>query len=477
MPRKASVLLIISLVLSSCAPGSKVSQATGLPKGNPTPGSSTPQVEVTTIPTGTPAALQPLSPIAPLVPRAWPAPFTYDSPPVPSTPIPGPVPPIPLPPDTINILLLGSDRRTGTSFRTDTILLLSIQPSAGGAALISIPRDLYVYLPGYSMQRVNTAFNLGNEVGYPGGGRALLADTLLYNLGVTFDYYARVEMSGFQQVIDELDGVDVRVSCPYTDWRLKSPGLDLNNPNNWHLFTVPTGVVHMNGDFALWYARSRERSSDFDRSRRQQEVLRAAYRQALQLGVFSRIPSLYQTMIQSVTTDMSLTDILRLAPLATKIDPAHLKSRFIGRDQVTSWRTPSGAQVLLPKPVEVQKLLVEALDLSQNVAPPTNPGRTIQVINASGHSGWAELAAERLTYAGFEASVDPSPAATQLQSQLTDFGFGSTQVRSEMLSSLGLASSDAGLQAKPDSPFAYQLIVGQNYNPCFDPTRNQPGLN
>lgn len=477
MPRKASALLVFALVLGSCAPGSKVSQATGLPKGNPTPESGTPQVAITKVATGTPAPLQPLSPIAPLVPRAWPAPFTYDSPPVPSTPIPGPVPPIPLPPDTVNILLLGSDRRTGTDFRTDTILLLSIQPSAGGAALISIPRDLYVYLPGYSMQRVNTAFNLGNDIGYPGGGRALLADTLLYNLGVTFDYYARVEMSGFKQIVDELDGLDVRVSCPYTDWRLKSPDLNQDNANNWHLFTVPAGVVHMDGDYALWYARSRERSSDFDRSRRQQEVLRAAYRQALQLGMFSHIPSLYQTMIQSVTTDMSLTDILRLAPLATKIDPAHLKSRFIGRDQVTSWRTPSGAQVLLPKPVEVQKLLVEALDLTHNVAPPTDQGRTVQVINASGHTGWAELAAERLTYAGFEASVDPSPAATQPLSQLTDFGIGTPQVRSEILSGLGLASSAALLQIKPDSPFAFQLVVGQNYNACFDPTRNQPTIN
>jgi LCP family protein required for cell wall assembly len=466
-------LILLTLLLSGCLPGSKfVTNATPLAKGLPSDSSGTPRIIPTPIPTGTP---QPLDPLAPIVPHSWPAPLTYDTPPTPSTPIPGPVPQIPLPPDAVNVLLLGSDRRSGTGFRTDTILLLSIQPSAHGAALISIPRDLYVYLPGYSMQRVNTAFELGNSIGYPGGGRALLADTLLYNLGLTFDYYARVEMSGFEQIVQRIDGIDVRVSCPYTDWRLKSPNLNPNVESNWALYTVHPGVVTMDGELALWYARSRQRSSDFDRSRRQQEVLRAIYRQGLELGLISQIPQLYQDLNQAITTDMSLGDMLHLVPLAASIAPSSVRSRFIGRDQVTSWRTPTGGQVLLPKPIEIQALLSQTLDLRSGQPAQSPRLRSVQVINASGQDGWGDLAAERLTYAGFEASVDPAPAAPQPNTALIDFQVAPSDTRTTLAEALGLGSGSVQVTPEADSPFAFQLIVGQNYQPCFNPTRDQLG--
>ncbi len=222
-------------------------------------------------------------------------------------------------------------------------------------------------------------------------------------------------MAGFEQIVQKINGIDVRVSCPYTDWRLKSPDLNPNVESNWALYTVRPGVVSMDGDLALWYARSRQKSSDFDRARRQQEVLRAIYRQGLQLGLLSQIPELYQDLSQTITTDMSLSDILHLAPLAASITPSSVRSRFIGRDQVTSWLTPSGAQVLLPKPAEIQALLGQTLDLRHGLPAKSPRLRTVQVINASGQSGWGELAAERLTYAGFEASVDPSPVRLSTQ--------------------------------------------------------------
>lgn len=467
-------LVCAAILIAGCVPSGNFSQnPTRLVKGQADSADGTPRIQLTRIPTGTP---QPLVPLAPIVPHIWPPPLTYDTPPLPPTPIPGPVPPIPLPPDAVNILLLGSDRRTGTGFRTDTILLLSIQPSAHGAALISIPRDLYLYLPGYSMQRINTAFELGNSIGYPGGGPALLADTMLYNLGVTFDYYARVEMSGFQQIIGEIGGVDVRVSCPYTDWRLKSPDLNPNVEANWALYTVLPGVVNMDGDLALWYARSRQRSSDFDRARRQQEVLRAIYRQGLQLGLVSHIPELYQDLSAAITTDMSLSDILRLAPLAASIRPASIRSRFIGRDEVISWTTPSGAQVLLPRPANIQALLAQALDLRTGQPAASPHELAVQVIDASGDAGYGELAVERLTYAGFDASLDPSPVAAQATSIVLDHQIAGVDVQSRLVASLGLAATQVQIQPAADSPFAFEVTVGRNYQPCFNPTRDQLGL-
>jgi LCP family protein required for cell wall assembly len=218
-------------------------------------------------------------------------------------------------------------------------------------ALVSIPRDLYVYLPGYTISRINTAWIYGETLHVPGGGPQLLFDTVRYNLGVRLDRYALVEMAGFQQVVDTLGGVEVRVACDFTDWRLRRPDLPQQAASSWALFTVPRGVTYMDGDQALWYARSRSRSSDFDRTRRQQEVLRALYRASLQPEVLSRLPELFETLQSAVKTDGDLNDLLSLAPFVTRLEPAHLRSRFIGRSQVRTYRVPvSGAAVLLPRP-------------------------------------------------------------------------------------------------------------------------------
>ncbi len=185
--------------------------------------------------------------------------------------------------DTVTFLLLGSDKRPGqTYFRTDTIIIAIIRPGSGQVALISVPRDLYVYIPTVGMDRINTAYEYGEMYHYPGGGFALLKDTILYNLGLRIDHLAIVDFDGFRRIVDTLGGIDVPVFCSYTDWHLIDPGYDPNNEDNWALYTVGPGVVHMDGDLALWYARSRKRSSDFDRGRRSQEVLRALYTRALQ---------------------------------------------------------------------------------------------------------------------------------------------------------------------------------------------------
>ena len=184
--------------------------------------------------------------------------------------------------ETVNFLLIGSDVRSGTSFRTDTMVIAILRPNEGQVSLISIPRDLWVSIPEWQNQRINTAYQHGISVGYPGGGPGLLKDTILYNLGIRIDHTAMVDFSGFSQIVDTLGGVDVPVSCAYTDWRLIDPSYDPYNEDNWHLYTTGPGLIHMDGDLALWYARSRQKSSDFDRGRRQQEVLRSLFAQALQ---------------------------------------------------------------------------------------------------------------------------------------------------------------------------------------------------
>src|SRR5215208_917429 len=149
--------------------------------------------------------------------------------------------------ETVNFLLIGSDRRPGGSFRTDTMVIAILRPNEGQVSLISIPRDLWVSIPGWENQRINTAYQHGVSTGYPGGGPGLLKDTILYNLGIRIDHTAMVEFDGFRQIVDTLGGVDVPVSCPYTDWHLIDPSFDPEIEGNWSLYTTGPGVISWMG--------------------------------------------------------------------------------------------------------------------------------------------------------------------------------------------------------------------------------------
>ena len=117
--------------------------------------------------------------------------------------------------ETVNFLLIGSDRRPGGSFRTDTMVIAMLRPKEGQVWLISIPRDLWVYIPDYGNQRINTAYQQGELSGYPGGGPALLEHRILYNLGVLHrPHRHREDFDGFRHIIDTLGGIDVPIPAP-----------------------------------------------------------------------------------------------------------------------------------------------------------------------------------------------------------------------------------------------------------------------
>jgi len=128
--------------------------------------------------------------------------------------------------DVLNVLLLGSDTDNPVNAgRTDAIMVASINRTRGTVSLLSIPRDLFVYIPGWTMGRINTAFGYGEQIA-PGQGYALLKDTLRYNLGLEIDFYARVDFNGFRAIINALGGVEITVDCALQDWILKEPELD-----------------------------------------------------------------------------------------------------------------------------------------------------------------------------------------------------------------------------------------------------------
>ncbi|MFW6135476.1 MAG: LCP family protein, partial [Chloroflexota bacterium] len=188
--------------------------------------------------------------------------------------VPEPMPVVSQPDNVIDILLLGSDQRGMEKVgRTDVIVIAAIHPDVPSVSLLSIPRDFYAWIPGYGFDKINTAFSHG--------GPELAKDTIRYNLGVEVDYYARIGFDSFIRIVDTLGGVTVAVECPLQD---SLAGTEL---------VLQPGMHHLDGRQALVYARSRRTTSDFDRHRRQQQVLRGLYRRALNLDMIPKIPSLW----------------------------------------------------------------------------------------------------------------------------------------------------------------------------------------
>jgi LCP family protein required for cell wall assembly len=371
-------------------------------------------------------------------------------------------------PDTITFLLLGSDLRSGQSYRTDTIVLAIIRPRDGQVSLISIPRDLWVNIPTVGMQRINTAFQYGEIYGYSGGGAGLLKDTLLFNFGLQIDHTALVDFDGFRRIIDTLGGIDVPIFCPYTDWRLIDPSYDPEDENNWTLFTAGPGLIHMDGDYALWYARSRKKSNDFDRGRRQQEVLRSIYAQALRTNTLASLPQLYSDFSTTIQTDLGLGDILQFAPLALHLNNADIRSYYIAGDLVIPWITPGGAYVLLPNTELIQQTINTALAASPRQQ--ERQALTVEIQNGSPYDGWDALVAERLNYAGYDTSFNLADNRDHAQTLLYDLTSDQDRTRSaSLLASLGLPDSALVSVPTANSRTSYAVIVGSDYNACFDP--------
>ena len=187
----------------------------------------------------------------------------------PEDPLP---PPEPLPPDRVNVLLMGIDRREGEPgpWRTDTMILFSLDPINKTASMLSIPRDLWVPLPGYNThERINSAYVYGELYAYPGGGGEYAKRAVQYNLGVPVDYYVRIDFRGFEAAIDTIGGIDIDVAERIVDNEYPTPDYGTMR------LVIEPGPQHMDGDLALKYARTRHGNAggDIDRAPRQQQVI------------------------------------------------------------------------------------------------------------------------------------------------------------------------------------------------------------
>jgi LCP family protein required for cell wall assembly len=242
---------------------------------------------------------------------------------------------------TENYLILGTDRRAGgSSWRTDTVIIVGLDRELNRAAVFSIPRDLYIQIPGYGWGRINQVDYLGEQRNGFGGGPALISRVLSGTLGISTQHWVRLQMDGFVDIVNAIGGVTVHLDCAFYE-----PILNLNT-NRWDYFTLPAGEVTLDGETAYWFVRLRYRESDIGRGRRQRQFLWALREQVMNANLILRLPELWSAFQNSVSTDLSLLDLIELMRYGTSLDSANVRAGGLTLSDLRSFTTAQGAAVL-----------------------------------------------------------------------------------------------------------------------------------
>jgi LCP family protein required for cell wall assembly len=247
-------------------------------------------------------------------------------------------------PPRLNVLVLGLDRRPDQGYvvRSDTMMLMTVYRSGPRAAILSVPRDLYVEIPDVGADRINTAHFWG-ESQVEGGGPVLASRTVAQAFGVPVHRCVRVDFDGFRAIIDAAGGVDVFVEEAVVDNAYPSDDYGVVR------IEIPAGQQHMDGETALRYVRSRHGSSDFNRAERQQQVLIALAHRLLEPGTWPRLPLVHRAVTSSVDTDLTTRDLLLFFTVVHRVGVDGIEHHVIGREMTQPWTKPTGAAVLLPR--------------------------------------------------------------------------------------------------------------------------------
>ena len=362
---------------------------------------------------------------------------------------------------TINILLLGTDASTDVkNARTDSIMIASINPDIPSVSLLSFPRDLVVRIPDVGDDRINTVYQRGYRNKYPGGGPSFLALTLRKNFGIQIDHYAHIDFQGFIKAIDRLNGVEVLAEC-----ELHDTFPDKEVPKGKSDLDVLPGRVTLSGKQALWFSRSRLSTTDFDRARRQQKVMRAVLKKARDGNLLQNAIGLYADFRAHLDTDIGIGDLPALVSIAQNLDDLQIKSRVITYGIVNAYTSPSGASLLVRTEKTlpyIREALTPPADNQIQVLP------VVQVYNGSKRVDMEAVAAERLNWEGFSViKTGKTETPDQKETQIIVYTTSSKGSPVPRLAKIfNVKPKNIIAQPNPMNPAAARVVLGANYNSC-----------
>jgi LCP family protein required for cell wall assembly len=326
--------------------------------------------------------------------------------------------------ERLNILLIGSDQRPNEgTYNTDTLIVVSIDPTTGQVAMFSLPRDSWgIPLPpgplrnayassgGIFPHKINSLFTTvrGRPDLVPGtsktrgynGLKAVLGN--LYGLDIK--YFVEVNFEGFKKVVDDLGGVTINVQVPVLDESYPSDTGRLSR------VYIPAGIQHMTGAQALVYARSRHGSDDFDRGYRQQRVLTSLREQADIANLIPRIPVLLADVKTTVRTDIPQGELAKLAGLAGSVDTKNIRSYVFSYPRYGTQTGPSAPEYrYLPNVAKIRTAVANAFkvdpQLEDTRAALGQENASVWVLNGTGKVGQATTLAAYLDYYGLNTSA------------------------------------------------------------------------
>ncbi|MBM3137406.1 MAG: LytR family transcriptional regulator [Chloroflexi bacterium] len=272
----------------------------------------------------------------------------------------------------VTVLLMGLDYRdwqSGDTPHSDTMILLSIDPVTNTASMLSVPRDLWVSIPGFDYGRINEAYFNGAAFNLPGGGPELARQTVEQFIGVPVQYYAVIEFNAFIKFIDELGGVQIRPDQPVTIEKLGGGQRQVLEAGKSYT---------LDGELALAYARERKtQGGDIDRARRQQEVILSIRNRILKFQnlpeLIAKAPALYQDLSSGIYTNLNLQQAIQLGMLGLQLDTSQIKKGIIDYNMVIPTKSPEGEAILKPIPDKIRVLRDELFATAGSKSPLATP--------------------------------------------------------------------------------------------------------
>jgi LCP family protein required for cell wall assembly len=207
-----------------------------------------------------------------------------------------------------------------------------------------MPRDLVVDVPGYGVNKLNSAYLFGKYYQEPGGGKSLAVRTVSQFFNVPIDYYLTVNFDGFRKIIDAVGGVDIDVPYAIDDYNYPSDDEgDLFGTLHVHF---DEGPQHMDGKSALRYARTRHADNDFMRNKRQLQVILAARKAALKVDILPKLPDLIDKVAGAIETNVTFREQMSLAQFMSGLTASDIVTSTLDRQMIVPTVLPDGSEGL-----------------------------------------------------------------------------------------------------------------------------------
>ena len=371
----------------------------------------------------------------------------------------------------VTILVLGVDYRDWIANmgppRTDTMILLTIDPITKTAGMLSIPRDLWANIPGFKPHKINTAYRWGEMYNYPGGGPGLAMKTVEGTIGVPIDYYARIDFGAFVSFIDLIGGVKLHITEPI---ELEVIGKEVD-------VYIEPGVHALGGDIALAYARARHTGGgDFERAERQQQVIMGIRDRLLNPEIFGILidhaDDIFNELSSGIHTNLPLEDAIELAYLALQINDEDIHKAVIGESSFIYGTSPDELSILIPLPDKIREIRDQVFATGGSLTPFMSgeplmlmqlEGATISVLNGTNVGDLADRTANYLRGQGANV-ISVGPSGEYINHTTITIYSAKPYTLAYMVSLMSINQNKIFYSYDPNSSVDFEITLGFNWD-------------